>query len=207
VGKSNGRIEGGCAGESALSAVCEVMPREHLVQVYSSEPVFMDTLEAFAFAGLRRGEGVVVIATPEHRRELTARLRARGLDAEAARSVERLIELDASETLERFMVGGRPSEELFEQVVMSVLARALGGSIIGTDRRGGAPGVRAFGEMVALTWARGQREATLQLEQMWHRLCHREDLALLCAYPRASFPADDGSLNRICAAHSRVVHG
>ena len=87
-------------------------------------------------------------------------------------------------------------EALFERVMGDVLNRA---------RRNGR-GVRAFGEMVALLWARGQSDATVRLEELWDAFCRRESLPLFCAYPRDGFtPGDDHAFGAICRAHSRLV--
>ena len=95
-----------------------------------------------------------------------------------------------------FLRDGWPDEERFFRLVRGLLSCA---------RRDGRK-VRAFGEMVALMWARGQQTATVRLEQLWHRLCADEHFSLLCAYPRAGFTQDaSSSISEICAAHSKVV--
>ena len=43
--------------------------------------------------------------------------------------------------------------------------------------------VRAFGEMIALLWARGDRAATLWLEQLWHELCQTQEFSLFLRIP------------------------
>ena len=47
--------------------------------------------------------------------------------------------------------------------------------------------VRAFGEMVAVLWARGDQAATVRLEHLWHNLCQRHEFSLFCTYPKAGF--------------------
>jgi len=115
---------------------------------------------------------------------------------ERARLREQYIDLDAEETLAEFMRDGQPDEKLFRGLVSDLLERA--------GRSGRR--VRAFGEMVALMWGRGQNEATMQLERLWHDLCQKEAFSLFCAYPRSGFTQDaDESIREICATHSRVV--
>jgi hypothetical protein len=95
----------------------------------------------------------------------------------------------------RFVVDGWPVEALFEQAINGILARAR------RDHRS----VRAFGEMVALMWERGQCGAVVRLEQLWTGLCHREAFPLFCAYPRAGFSVRDAaSIAQVFAAHSKV---
>jgi hypothetical protein len=172
----------------------EIVPSEHLVQFYEDDTVFLDSLEEFVAGGIRAGDGVLVIATPAHRRALSDRLRARGLDPDSAESP--YIALDVEETLARFMVNGWPDDRRFKGVVSELIGRA---------RRDGRR-VRAFGEMVAVLWALGHNGATVRLEHLWHRYCHEESFSLFCAYPRSGFTGDaNSSMRDICAAHSRVI--
>ncbi|HEX7606028.1 MAG TPA: hypothetical protein VF348_04920, partial [Usitatibacter sp.] len=48
----------------------QLRPSEHSVQIYGSETIFMDALEGYASAGLRRLEGVILISTAPHLHEL-----------------------------------------------------------------------------------------------------------------------------------------
>ena len=174
----------------------EMAPCEHLVQIYDRDDVFLDSLEGFVTGGLRAGDGVIIIAMQSHRAALEDRIRAAGIDLEAARANDQYIDLDAGETLGTFMRDGWPDEKLFALQVGGLLARAGY-----AGRR-----VRAFGEMVAILWAQGHNGATVRLEHLWHDLCQNEGFSLFCAYPKAGFTKDvDESIREICAAHSRVV--
>jgi hypothetical protein len=110
----------------------------------------------------------VLIAIPVHLQALELRLRAKGFDLDAACAQDQYIPLDAEETLSKFMVHGWPDEDLFNQVISSLLTRA---------RKGGRQ-VRAFGEMVAIMWGQGLNGATVHLEHLWHDLCHAETFPL-----------------------------
>lgn len=174
----------------------EISPCEHLVQIYQDEDVFLDSLEGFVAGGIVAGDGVVVIATPPHLAALNARLLSRNIDVESATRDDQYIALDAEETLAKFMVMGWPDEDFFRALVNNILVRAKG-----NNRR-----VRAFGEMVALLWARGNTGATVHLEHLWHRLCHEQSFSLFCAYPKIGFTRNvSASIKEICEAHSRVV--
>jgi hypothetical protein len=176
----------------------EMSPCDHAVQIYGDDEVFFDTLEGFVAGGIEAGEAAIVIATPVHLRALEGRLQNRGISLSIALSRQHYIPLDAEETLDQFMVQGWPDEDLFNELVMDLLKRAKG-----PGRR-----VRAFGEMVALMWAKGMNGATVRLEHLWHQFCHREGFALFCAYPRTGFTQDaDISIREICDAHSRIVAG
>lgn len=174
----------------------EMPPSEHLVQFYQDDHVFLDTLEGFVSGGLRAGDGVIVIATESHLSNLESRLRARRHDFDGALSSEQYIPLVASDVLDQFMVNRWPDETAFERVVSQLLVRAKG------------PGrkIRAFGEMVAVLWARGDQGATVRLEYLWHRLCEEHGFSLFCAYPKIGFTGDAAaSITELCAVHSRVI--
>jgi hypothetical protein len=66
--------------------------------------------------------------------------------------------------------------------------------------------VRAFGEMVALLWERGDQAATVRLEHLWNDFCRMQTLLLLCAYPRRGFPRHASeSITEFCAIYSKVI--
>lgn len=176
----------------------EISPCEHLVQIYQDEGVFLDSLEGFVAGGILAGDGVVVIATPLHLAALNERLLARNIDIATAIKNDQYLAMDAEESLSRFIVMGWPDEDFFRAFVVDVLKRAKG-----DNRR-----VRAFGEMVALLWARGNTGATVQLEHLWHHLCQELSFSLFCAYPKIGFTRNaSASIKEICDTHSRVLSG
>jgi hypothetical protein len=171
-------------------------PCGHLVQFYSDSPAFLDSLESFIASGLDGGEAVIVIATPAHLHALEARLQARGLDLVEARNQNRYLPIGAEDALARFMVDGVPDADRFGWMVEGLLERA----------RADGRSVRAFGEMVVLLWASGQRDAALHLERLWSRVCSLGELTLLCAYPTHLFdPRDPTARQSICSWHTDEI--
>lgn len=186
----------------------EISPCEHLVQIYNDDSAFMDALEGFVTGGLRAGDGLILIGTPEHLAALAHRLDSHGVDVADAIARDQYIALDAEETLAKFMgtLGSMqwPDQTRFEKVVDELLARAS----TGPDGRPGGRRVRAFGEMVALLWKQGHTGATVRLENLWHEFCQKKAFCLFCAYPRAFFTQNaEESMQQICDAHSKVVRG
>ena len=174
----------------------EISPCEHLVQFYEADSVFLDTLEGFVSGGLAAGESAIVIATPAHRKILEERLTSTGFDVQRAQTEDQYIALDAEQTLGFFMRDGWPDDSRFYKLVLELVRRA----------RGNGRRVRAFGEMVAIMWARGEQGATVRLEHLWHQLCAAESFSLLCSYPKVGFTQNAAeSIATICAAHSKVV--
>ena len=184
------------AGAPAKVFWGELTPCDHVLQIYDEDAPFMDSLQGFVVEGLERGESVIVIATASHRKEMSRRLAMAGHDVEALAADDRYIALSAQETLDKFMVRGAPDVERFRRTIKAVIERA---------RRGGRP-VRAFGEMVALLWARGNRAATVQLELYWNDLLRTERFPLFCAYPRVGFTQEiTSAIHAVCEAHTRQV--
>lgn len=174
----------------------EMAPTDHLCQVYVDDESFLDALEGYVAGGLRAGESVIVIATPAHLEGLGRRLAALGLDVDEARAEDRLIALGAEATLDRFMVNGWPDDLRFAETVSGIIARA----------RAGGRTVRAFGEMVAVLWARGHYAATVQVEHLWNRLLEKERFPLFCAYPKAGFlKGASEAITELQLAHSKVI--
>ena len=177
----------------------ELAAREHSVQIYGDDVTFMDALEGYVSSGLRRRESVILISTAAHLHELEKRLRANWLDIDRARWEDRYIALLAHETLALFMVEGMPDEARFKAAIAPILAKARG-----AQQRD----VRAFGEMVAVLWGRGEREAAVTLEGLWNNLQADEHFPLFCAYPRSAFDGNaSASIQGICARHTRIVPG
>ena len=172
-------------------------PAEHFVQMYQDEAAFLETLEGFIAGGLLSGDSVIVIGTPLHIHSLDERLVHHGIDVDEERRNGGYIVPDAQETLDKFIVDGLPDEDKFHQTINEVLKQARRNS-----RR-----VRAFGEMVALLWADGYDEATIQLERLWHCLVREEEFTLFCAYPKTGFvEPSDHTIQTICETHSRVIN-
>jgi MEDS: MEthanogen/methylotroph, DcmR Sensory domain len=174
----------------------ELGPVAHSVQIYANDESFLNTLDNFVRDGLRTGDTVILVTTLAHRTALEKRMTAAGINLEAVKASDQFITLDAHKSLDTFMVDGYPNEEKFNSFVSDLMVRA--------HKRDGR--VRAFGEMVAMLWAHGNREATLQLEKLWDNFCDDETFCLFCAYPKDSFVQDIGtSLAEIYAVHARVI--
>jgi hypothetical protein len=170
-------------------------PCDHLVQFYRDDARLVRAMVQFIASGLHAEGGVIVIATPAHLHELEKGLRAQWIALDRAKWEDRYIALDAQATLDAFMVDGWPDRQRFDRLMGSYAERARR---LSTD-------VRAFGEMVRLLMARGEKEATVRLEHLWTELCMRERISLLCGYPQALFDGQPQALEEVRAAHSGVL--
>lgn len=167
----------------------------HWVKFYENDAELVTPLERFVRSSLDRGDGVIVVATPEHRHAVNSRLES-SLDQARERGTYR--ELDAAETLYTFSKGHELSETLFSNRVSAE---------VGNVRRASQSGdVRVFGEIVGVLTASGRFDDAIELEHFWNRLMTREELELFCAYPLAHFPSalHRAELESVCLAHTHV---
>jgi hypothetical protein len=174
-------------------------PEEHVVQLYGSDDrLLTQNVGRFLSEGLKRGDGLLVIATSEHRSTLARQLREESGYSRAVLE-GRLVFLDAGTTLTRFMVGGSPNGELFDT--------AVGEALNGVRSRAVHSGIRAYGEMVGLLWKGGDYAAAVQLEQLWNDLLKLSDVSLFCAYPidvlSPEFQA--GKVDALLCAHTHLL--
>jgi anti-sigma regulatory factor (Ser/Thr protein kinase) len=151
----------------------------------------------FVAGALADGEAAVVIAVDGSRRAVSAALRARGIDVDAARARSAFVELDAAATLQRFTTDARVDRQAFRAVI---------GELI-TQLSAAGRSVRAYGEMVAVLWNDGFVAEALELETAWNELADELRFELYCSYPRdlVARPEQADELAAMCALHSHVV--
>lgn len=136
--------------------------RGHFVQFYQrgDGQSLVRNVGLYVSEGLKRREGVLVIATAEHREGVARELDRLGIDAAPAIREQRFICLDAQETIARIMVAGQPVWDRFESEITAAL-RPL-------RRLGIGSAFRAYGEMVDLLWNARQFASAVRLEQFWN---------------------------------------
>jgi signal transduction histidine kinase/ActR/RegA family two-component response regulator len=173
-----------------------VNQHSHLVQFYENDGFLVDALTRWFADGLNGGDSCVFVGTESHRIRLQEKLADRGFDLDGLRTGRRFVCLDAAQVLSTFMVDEWPNEGLFIRAIEGVLGR------VSKPRE-----IRVFGEMVALLWADGKRQAAVRLEEMWNAFMKTHALSLCCAYPLHSFSCDaDASLFlKVCAQHTQVL--
>jgi PAS domain S-box-containing protein len=173
----------------------------HSVHFYEDDGLFLDSLSEFVGAALGAGGACLVIATQSHRAGLNERLKSHGIDTAYTTALNRLVSIEASEMLARFMVNGHPDEARFYEAVEPELHKAR------KALRGRSTSVVAFGEMVSILWHEGNYDAAIKLEELWDRMAHRYGFSLRCAYPIGLFSdqAQYDLFRRVCAAHYQVI--
>jgi PAS domain S-box-containing protein len=176
---------------------------DHFVRFYQDDSHLYTTVGRFLREGLECGEGIVVIATPEHRAGFERAVGQGGFDVAVAMERGDLIVLDAEETLRSFLIGDLARGVLDPEAFARVVGGVVEGAAAGLVRRK----VRAFGEMVALLFKHGNTEAALGLEDLWSGLAQTHSFQLCCAYALGDFnrATHREPFHRICAVHSHVV--
>ena len=171
---------------------------EHVMQVYESEDVLIETLAGFVETGLHLGDCCVVILTRTHLKALNDKLERGGIDVASAMADDRYIPVDAEETLSKFLVNGSVDEELFKQAVAPIFERCRNSKRL----------IRASGEMVGLLATQGNWLGVLQLERLWEEIHQREPFCICCCYPKAVFESGVKSTRLdVCAKHSKMISG
>jgi hypothetical protein len=157
----------------------------------------IDCVFAFFEKGFDSGEVALVIATRAHRTALEAKFTAAGYDLPKLKLSGKYAPFDAAEALGLFMRDGWPDASRFNALV--------GGLIHSATKRG--PGVRAFGEMVAILWDEGNRDGAIELERLWNDLAKEHAFTLFCAYRQNQFATkeDRAAFSSVCQAHSGVI--
>src|SRR5579863_7294287 len=172
---------------------------DHVVIFYRAvEDLALDVIGYLA-AALVEGDTAVVVARARHTAAFMEGLRRVGIDVEAPEVANRLLVLDAPETLAKFVVDGLPDPAAFEAAVGSVVRHAV--SI-------GRP-VRVYGEMVDLLWDQGHVMGALELEKLWNDLAEDVPFSLFCAYSGPMMAQVDAAAGfaQVCNLHSDVVRG
>ena len=169
----------------------------HVVQFYGDDDELLDTVPDFLLDALRLDGVAITVATEPHLVAFQARLADAGIDVAAAMQTGNLVTLDADETLQGFLVDGRPDWAGFESILGGLIRQA-----VGTGRP-----VRIFGEMVSLLWDDGHVSAAVEVEAFWDDLCRELRFGLFCAYRINELAGEDESeaFAEVCILHSAVI--
>jgi signal transduction histidine kinase/ActR/RegA family two-component response regulator len=167
------------------------VPVAHAVHFFEGEESLADEISGYLQEGLREGERVIVICTPERWDRFAARLEGLGFPVTCVLGSGQLVVKDAETMLAGLMVDGQPDRELFR--------RTIGGLFSSTDS------VRAYGDMVSVLASRGDLHSAVTLEQFWSELVDESHLRLLCVYPQDHVRSgNDAVLRTICRLHDHV---
>jgi hypothetical protein len=169
----------------------------HVVAFYQSDDELAEQAADYLLEPMRRDGAAIVVAAAGHRQALRMRLAGAGVDVARAKVQGIYVELDAAETLARFMVNGWADPAGFWQAIAPLLKAAA---------PDGRP-VRIFVEMVALLWHQGLVSAGVDVEALWNELAAQYPFELLCAYPEALLSDHEHAdvIAQLCGAHAATA--
>jgi len=186
-------------GEPWCGILSDAGPRDHIVQLYQDQQFLNRAVCRFAAAALANGEGVILVPTVAHWDAFRPRLEAEGVDVKAAQARGQLTVVDADDLLPGFMREAMPDAPVFLGLAADVTARARAG--------GRYSKVRWWGEMVNILWERGEVAASMNLEDLFDQLAHKEDIAIFCSFLMDNFNGDVHArmLPRLGENHSHLI--
>ncbi len=168
----------------------------HLVKFHENDSELSVAVAQFLGDALAAGGHAVVIATPQHRRQIEEELVLSGHSLFGTGQPTRYLALDAASMLETIRIGARIDSRRFEVAIGDVMAEGA---------QGGGP-LAAFGEMVDLLWEEGLPTTALELEEKWNLLADRLSFQLLCGYSSERPYAQELKTARlVCTAHSTLI--
>jgi hypothetical protein len=172
----------------------------HEVQFYSDDALLLDTFAHFIAVALKSGRAAIVVIAESRSDGLVSRLKAQGLDVDAATQQGTYIQLDVNKTLSTFMVNDMPDPTRFFPVVGGLIEAAAKAA------RQEHYGVVACGECSPVLWAEGKADAAIRVEQLWNEVGKTLGVDILCGYALSSFHGeeDEHVFQSICAEHSAV---
>ena len=162
------------------------MQNLHHIVFCADDGALVDGLEFFISAALKKRNPAIVWATESHRNDLIRRLRADGLDIDAAIQRGTYIASDAGETADP------------ERILRTLRGLREASCKAGTRQ----PRVAVCGERAGRLWAEGKKEAALQIEQLFNELAKRLEIDILCVYPLPHEEDRTTSFNTLCQEHS-----
>ena len=176
----------------------EAPVNRHFAQLHSDPQTLTDAVTLYLQTGLRRGNGVVSIASPAHTELFLNRLREDDLDPGLFLKTGQLELHDAELTLRKFMRNDMPVWEDFRRAMGAIFERV---------RAFGRGTTRAYGETVNVLWHEGKQEAAIRLEEYWNELARLYPFSLFCSYMLdvRDDHAYTGPLEEIGRTHSDIL--
>ncbi len=170
----------------------------HFAQLHQSPKTLADAVTIYLQAGLRRGNGVVVIASPRHTDLFLTCLRADGLDPSTCLKSGQLELHDAELMLRKCMRNDMPDWEDFRRAMAAIFERV---------RAFGRGTTRAYEEMVSLLWKEGKPLAAIRFEEYWNELARLYPFSMFCTYMLDVHrdQAYAGPLEEIGRTHSDIL--
>jgi len=180
------------------SLLVEAPVNRHFAQLQRDSQALTEPVTLYVETGLRRGNGVVVIATRENTERLLASLRKSDLKWGKFLKSGQLELHDAELMLRKFMRDDMPDWDDFRRALSAVFERV---------RAFGRGTTRTYGELVNVLWQEGKQEAAIRLEEFWNELARLYPFSLFCSYVLDVHHdhSYEGPLEEIGRTHSDIL--
>jgi len=162
------------------------VPHRHEILLCHDDTAILESLTHFIATALNAGNAAIVLATESHRDSLLQKLRAQGVQIDAAIQQGTYISLDANEPTDPV--------EFLEAIRGLREAAAMA--------RKKSPRVAFCGERAGRLWAEGKTDEAIQLEQLCDDLAKGQEVDILCVYPLPKRQDAVPALDSIFAQHS-----
>ena len=172
----------------------------HFVQLYEADDTGLaKNVGQYLSAGLRRHEGMLLIATRERQALFSRCLEYLGADLPPLLQSSLLVCRDADQTLTSCTAEGRPEWRLFEKAIYSAIRQVR--------PQGKVERVRVYSDMTSLLWGARQFAAAQRLEQLWNKLLEQLPISLFCSYSVDVFGSacEVGTLEDALCLHTHLI--
>lgn len=156
---------------SHIDLLREAPVGRHFAQLHKDSEALANSVSLFVSTGLRRGDGVVVVAPASRNNMYLAPLSNE--ERQGYVRTGQLALFDSESMLNRIMLGGMPEWAEFRATVAPVIEKA---------KLCGGTNTRVYGEMVNDLWRAGNTGAAIQLEEYWNQLARIYKFCLFCGY-------------------------
>lgn len=190
-------LQPGFLGSSKVFLTSMGQSQEHIVQFYKTESHLLSEVSQFISNALSFGEGIIIVASPEHITFFQKKIIQIGLDLHSFQESEQLVFLDAHETLSKLLIEGKVDWITFRKMVSGYL----------DQMKKKFSNIRIYGEMADNLGKNGNSKESIRLERFWNDLSNDYSFTLLCCHYLGGFETNsqtEAFLN-LCQQHTHVI--
>ena len=169
----------------------------HFAQFHRDVGDLVESVFTFLEAGLRSGNSILIVATPEQLDRLSDRLAADKYHPKALRDSGQLAYVDAARILDHFGANGDSQRMVLRAAVAPTLSRLqLHGR-----------GIRVYSELADLLWRAGDTDTAIEVEEFWNTRAETRPFSLYCGYTMDTHSERSylGPLEELGRTHAEIL--
>lgn len=171
---------------------------DHVVQVYQSDEILLETLAGYVQNAIDSNENAMVVATDAHLNALESRIERNGFHIDKMITDGQFIPLDVEEVIAEFMIDGEAEDSRIAEALSSLFTKAVANKKV----------FRLCGEIAPTLLARGYREIATRVEKMADILNHNNPAGIFCIYSKKTLGDDTVTFDQlVCDQHSKIISG